>query len=279
MHAALCQRYSYGRCRWRPSVEGFDPRAYEVADLPRVGGRAVAKAFLRTHHYLRTLPSVHRLVGLYEHAELVGLVVFSNPSRDEVLAPFPADVSTDLGRLVLLDRVPGNAESWFVARCFELLRREGLAGVVSFSDPMPRETVEGLRITPGHVGGVYKGLGGTYLGQRRGEKILLLPDATAVHRRALAKIRAADSRWRSAAKPILAAGAPPPTDTSAAGLRAWVDGVLPRLTREMQHPGNHKYAWALDPAAKGLLPASLPYPRAPRAVCGVVEATCERRAA
>jgi hypothetical protein len=38
-------------------------------------------------------------------------------------------------------------------------------------------------------------------------------------------------------------------------------------------------AWALDPTAERLLPPSLPYPRAPRAVCGVVDATCERRAA
>lgn len=279
METSVCQRWRAGRCRWRPAGEPFDARRYEVADLPRHGGRAVAKAFLRTHHYLRTLPSVHRIVGLYERAELVGLAVFSNPSRDEVLAPFPADAATDLGRLALLDRVPGNAESWFVARCFDLLAREGVAGVVSFSDPMPRATTAGVQVTPGHVGMVYKALGGCYLGQRRGEKLLLLPDATSMHRRGLSKIRSADSRWRSAARPLIDAGAPAPQDTSAEGLRAWVDGVLPTLTREVQHPGNHKYAWALDPAAASLLPESLPYPRAPRVLCGAVEAMCERRAA
>lgn len=273
MITETCQRWSFGRCRWRPAREGFDRRAYEVAPLPRVGGRRLAAAFLREHHYLRTLPSVRALFGLHARGgALVGLAVLSNPSRDEVLAPFSRDTGTCLGRLALLDEVPGNAESWFVARCFELLAREGVAGVVSFSDPMPRTTLDGRQTTPGHVGRVYQGLGAAYLGRSRAERIVLLPDATAVHRRSLAKIRAADSRWRSAARPILAAGAPAPEDTSAEGLRAWVDGVLPRLTREVEHPGNHKYAWALDAAAKRLLPASRAYPRFQPPTCPVVTA-------
>jgi hypothetical protein len=32
------------------------------------------------------------------------------------------DQAATLGRIVLLDEVPGNGETWFVARCFELLR-------------------------------------------------------------------------------------------------------------------------------------------------------------
>jgi uncharacterized protein (TIGR03435 family) len=43
----------------------------------------------------------------------------------------------------LLDAVPGNGETWFLARCFEILRNRGVVGVVSFSDPLQRETLGG----------------------------------------------------------------------------------------------------------------------------------------
>ena len=66
-------------------------------------------------------------------------------------APGPSLVkdAVELGRLVLLDEVPGNGESWFIARCFELLRREGIVGVLSFSDPVPRTTADGRKVLPG----------------------------------------------------------------------------------------------------------------------------------
>jgi len=65
----------------------------------------------------------------------------------------------DLGRFVLLDEVPGNGETFFLGRCFDLLRREGLAGVVSFCDPLPRHTEVGETFHRGRIGtylpGVY----------------------------------------------------------------------------------------------------------------------------
>jgi hypothetical protein len=36
--------------------------------------------------------------------------------------------AVELGRLVLLDDVPANGESWFIARAFELLRARGYTG-------------------------------------------------------------------------------------------------------------------------------------------------------
>jgi hypothetical protein len=33
--------------------------------------------------------------------------------------------------------VPANGESWFLARCWEMAARQGVRGVVSFSDPVP----------------------------------------------------------------------------------------------------------------------------------------------
>jgi hypothetical protein len=52
--------------------------------------------------------------------------------------------------------VPGNGESWFIARCFERLRREGFVGVVAHSDPLRRTRADGTVVCPGHVGTIYQ---------------------------------------------------------------------------------------------------------------------------
>lgn len=36
---------------------------------------------------------------------------------------------------------------------------------------------------------------------------------------------------------------------------------LGRLSRRVRHPGNHKYAWAIDAKIRDFLPSSLPYPK------------------
>jgi hypothetical protein len=81
-----------------------------------------------------------------------------------------------LGRLVLLDEVPGNGETWFLGRCFACLRREGLAGVVLFSDPCRRLNREGVQVFGGHVGTVYQAHNAVYLGRGTPRTLALLPD-------------------------------------------------------------------------------------------------------
>lgn len=264
MITSVCQRWTRRRCTWRPAGEAFDPRAFEVGPL----AKADAKAFIATHHYLRSWPAARRWSGLFTRGgALVGVLVFSQPTADAVLKPWTRESAMCLGRLVLLDEVPGNAESFFVARCLDLIRREGFEGVVSFSDPTPRFTTSGERTTPGHVGVIYQAVNAVYTGRSRAEAQLLLPDATTIHRRALSKIRARDSRWRSAIRPLIEAGAPSPEDTGAAGLRAWLDGVLalPNFLRRAPHDGNHRYLLPLSRAARKAAGASLPYPRVLRA--------------
>lgn len=91
------------------------------------------------------------------------------------------------------------------------------------------------------------------------------------------------SRWRSAIKPLIEAGAPTPADTSAAGLRAWVGALIrgeltphvPQFIRATPHAGNLKYALPLTRAGRKLAGESLPYPRITRPVmdvCAPVEA-------
>lgn len=194
------------------------------------------------HHYSGSYPAARFRFGLYRGAKLVGAAVFSHPVNDKALAVFPGEPfeSVELGRLVLLDEVPANGESWFVARCFEALRHYGLMGVLSMSDPVQRATAEGALVFPRHVEGVYQALNALYLGATK-RTLHLLPDGTVFSARAAQKVRAQERGWKYAVAQLVAAGAPKPKDN----VRAWLAEWLPRVTRPLRHPGNFRYAWTL----------------------------------
>jgi len=110
--------------------------------------------------------------------------------------PAPASLSIELGRFVLLDCVPGNGETWFLARCFEVLKSEGLVGVVSFSDPLPRRAVTGEIVHKGHIGTIYQSFNGICLGRSTPRTIHLLPDGSVLSARTIQKIRSQDRGWK-----------------------------------------------------------------------------------
>jgi hypothetical protein len=180
---------------------------------------------------------------------------------------FPGNplTSVELGRFVLLDEVEGNGESWFLARCFSLLPRK-VRGVVSFSDPFPREDSKGRLVFPGHIGTIYQASSAVYLGTGPRRSLHLLPDARVFSNRAIQKIRKRERGWQYAAA-ILEAFQPKrrrkPIDPlgEERDARAWLEKWLPRLTRVVRHPGHHKYAFPLWRPARRLLPPSLPYPK------------------
>lgn len=252
------QRWTDGRPRYRPAGEPIKTAEYDVAILPE---EREARAFVERHHYSRSFPAARWTVGLHRGPELVGVAVFSVPVNFATFDCLPAgrEGAVELGRFVLLDSVPGNGETWFLARAFELVRREGATGIVSFSDPMPRELADGTRIFGGHVGTIYQAHNACYLGQARGDALRLLPDGRVFHNRPVAKIRARERGWRPAAAVLESFGAEPlgPEDDADAWLARW----LPVVTRRVKHPGNHKYIWALDRAGRRRLPASKPYPK------------------
>lgn len=256
MIAPACQRWRERRSSYRPAGEPIATRLYEVAEI---AGDAEAKAFVEAHHYAHSYPAARRRFGLYRGAELVGVAVASQPMRAEVLRPFNPKASAELGRLVLRDDVPANGESWFVARCFELLRREGFEGLVSFSDPVPRASLDGRLVLRGHVGTVYQALNATYEGRATARTLRLLPDGNVFSARAQQKVRARERGWRYAAARLEAFGAEPLGEGDDA--RAWLALWLPRLTRTLRHGGNHRYLWALDRASRKLLPESNAYPK------------------
>lgn len=254
--SAIVQRWREQRDTYRPAGEIIDPRLYDVAliedDNP-------AKAFVTRHHYSASYPAARYRVGLYERGELVGVAVFSHPSNPLALRPLPVALeSAELGRFVLLDRVPGNGETWFLARAFELIAREGISGVVSFSDPLPRKTSAGSVVFGGHTGTIYQAHNAVYLGRARADTMRLLPDGRTLHNRALAKLRGREQGWRYVLASLVSYGAPAPANDS---VDAWIAEWVPRLTRKVRHPGNHKYVWAFDRRARRALPSSRPYPK------------------
>jgi hypothetical protein len=254
--SAVVQRWRERRERYRPAGEVIDTLAHEVAPL----AEAEAKAFVTRHHYSGTYPAARFRFGLYRGPELVGVAVFSHPCRDDVLTnvfPGQATDSVELGRFVLIDSVPGNGETWFLARAFEHLRQEGLRGVVSFSDPVERRSEAGEVITPGHVGTIYQAHNAVYLGRGTARTLRLLPSGLVFSDRAASKIRKQERGWRYAADQLIAAGAPEPSGD----LREWLKLALSLTTRAMRHPGNHKYAWGLQRLTRRALPTTLPYPR------------------
>lgn len=258
MLTAVNQRWRNRRDSYRPAREVIDTSRYEVAPIDK---DRVAKAFVVTHHYSGSYPAARFRYGIYRGEALCGVAVFSVPAQPRCLDILPCEreAAVELGRFVLLDDVEANGESWFLARCFELLRREQVAGVVSFSDPSARTSADGETVFGGHIGGIYQALNGCYLGTSKAETRRLLPDGSLLHGRALTKIRKRDRGWRYAASILEAHGAAPlGADEDA---RAWVAYWVSRLTRPLRHPGNHKYAWALKKRDRRHLPRSRPYPK------------------
>jgi hypothetical protein len=263
------QRWEEGRMRWRSDRETIRPSEYDVAEI---ADDRTARAFVALHHYSREYVAARYRFGLYRLGRLAGVAVFSQPVNDRSVTkvfPIHPKEGVELGRLVLLDEVAGNGESWFVSRAFELLRKKevadkegrdlrGILGVVSFSDPMPRRSADGRLVLPGHLGTVYQALNSVYLGRADARTLRLLPDGTVFSHRAEEKIRNRESGWEGAAAKLERYGAEPVRKEDPKG---WLKVWLSRLTRPLVHRGNHKYCWAFDPRLRDNLRPSGPYPK------------------
>lgn len=257
--ATSCQRWRERRGAWRPAGELIEPRRYTVATIERTLGRR----FVEQHHYAGSYVASVLDVGLFDGAELVGVAAFSVGVQPAALGRWcgvAVDEGVDLGRFVLRDDVPGNGESWFLARAFRELRRERPAAraVLSYSDPQARETADGRVVTPGHVGTIYQAFGGRYLGRAAPRSCWLTPDGRLLAPRTLDKVRRGERGHAAAVDRMVRLGAPAPRLGEALG--AWLDRALVEGPfRRLRHPGNHVYAW---PVAEGAaLASALPYPK------------------
>ena len=256
-----CQRWRERRDSYRPAGEPIDPTRYGV----EVVQERDARRFVVAHHYSGSFVAARLSVVLYRARawitpELVGVAVFSVPAGPTVLARWFGDTpAVELGRLVLLDDVPANGETWFVARAFRALRRAlpDVRGVLSFSDPMQRVSRDGRVVVPGHIGTIYQALNGAHLGRSTPRTLILAPDSSVLSERALSKLRTGDRgadytydllrRWGAPGRRLNEPGADYVR-------RALADH---ETFRRVRHPGNLAYGWRLDKARL----ESLPYPK------------------
>lgn len=239
-----CQRWLLGREHRRPAGETIRTAEYEVVAL----AATEAKAFVELHHYARSCSPTAHPFGLYRSGTLSGVAVFGPlPSMNAHRAVFPTLSTTEgvtLGRLVLLDDVPGNGESYFVSRCFALLRTAGIVAVESCADPEPRAALDGKRVHRGHVGTVYCALNGRYIGKTNPASLRLLPDGTVFSNRSSGKVVRAEQGRAYAGAELVDWGADPLQHGE--DPLEWVQRWRTRLTRPMRHQGNHRYLWVLD---------------------------------
>lgn len=97
-------------------------------------------------HYLHGWPAVNvAIFGAFADGITVGACVFSLPPRETAIRL--GGVTWELSRLWLVDEMPRNAESWFIAKCIKAIRssRPEVAFLVSYADP-----------SAGHVGTIYR---------------------------------------------------------------------------------------------------------------------------
>lgn len=262
-----CQRWRRRRDTYRPAGEPIRVSRYGVALLDE----QTAKRFIVEHHYSGSYPAARCRVGLFEvGAGLVGVLVFGVPMQPAAVRKHlrvEASEGVELSRLVLLDRVPANGETWFLGQAFRRLQEEkpGVRAVLSYADPVPRTTTAGRTVKPGHVGTIYQAHNGVHVGHSSARTLLLAPDGTVISARAISKLRAEDRGQDYAEAQLARAGCP--ARRSGESGAAYVERVTPAL-RRLKHPGNIAYAWGLDRRTRRGLPPPLPYPKQPPTRCG-----------
>lgn len=256
MITTVCQRWKSKRASYRPAGEVINVKNFEVSELRE---HSTAKAFIEEHHYSGSFPAARSCFGLFEGPSLVGVLVFSVPCTPKVLSKVFGSAGADsaeLGRLVLLDRVPANAETFFLSRAFKQVKGR-YAGILSFSDPVKRLSVLGEEVFKGHIGTIYQAHNATFLGRSTARSLRLLPSGEVLSDRSLQKIRKRERGWKYSAGLLESFGAFELSEDEDS--RAWLKRWLPELTRVVRHPGNYRYAWSLDKALK--LPEGLAYPK------------------
>lgn len=255
------QRWTERRETRRPAGETIRTGDYEVARITA----AQAVAFVERHHYSGVCAPPAHPYGLFLHGVHVGTATFGPPpsmnAHRKVFPTLATDEAVTLGRFVLVDEVPGNGESWFLARCFELLAPRGIAAVESCSDPEPRVSEDGRVVHRGHVGTIYQATNGVYIGKTNPSTLRLLPDGTVYSNKASGKVRTGDVGRGYSEDQLVRWGAVPlmPGEDRETWLAYWRG----QLTRSHRHRGNHRYLWCLDRRRRRevLRFPALPYPK------------------
>lgn len=267
------QRWRDRRDAYVPNTSLIDASEYGVEIVPCMG---VAKPFVLEHHYSGSFPASRLSVGLFRRtgvapSRLVGVATFSQPMNNACVPNHTGlpdhRLGAELGRLVLLDEVAGNGETWFLSRAFRALRREKptIEAVISYADPMIRIDADGRTIKPGHVGQVYAVMGAAYRGRATARSETMTPDGQVFSDRDLSKIRTGETGCRYATEEMMSRGARRPRRDE--DPRAWLKALYDEgFLSKRRNPGNHAYSFELTNKAR-LAGRGLPrlaYPRLDR---------------
>lgn len=128
---------------------------YRVEKIPTKLG----KEFVKEHHYSHGIHNGPMCYGMLDGENLVGVLAFATPCSENVCASvFGVDMKrsvTELHRLVLLDEVPKNGESWFISKVLRQFKKDrpDYNAILSFADA-----------TQGHVGTIYQATNAIYAG-------------------------------------------------------------------------------------------------------------------
>lgn len=262
----FCQRWQNRRHSWRHTSEGgFNSRAFDVAEI----AQAAMIAFCEQHHYAGKPGGILASYGLFEGEQLVGVAALTNAGFKSVLRTAfpelePYHESRELGRLVLLDQVPANAESWFLAEAFRREAAQGVRGIVSMSDPVARRDAQGNVTMPGHIGTIYQASNAVYTG-RITPRTVWFHEGRMVNEQLLGKARNPGKEGHEyAVQTFLAWGARPRKRRE--DPKAWLHQALRETgCYSQRHPGNHRYQFALGDRrqrrAVKVGPEQLPYPK------------------
>jgi hypothetical protein len=270
------QRWWHGQHSFaRRSQGGFDPGRYDVTPI----SDPVAKSYVEQMHYSGSYVAASRRYGMFLHTDdgpdLVGVAVFAIPAQAKVLTNVfpglrPYVESLELARFVLegqplppasegpvpAQRAPGNSESWFLGECLRYLANDGVAGVVSFADPVPRR-VAGKLLFPGHIGTIYQASNAVLTGRSTARYVTVLPDGTSLSDRAMQKVRGQEVGHSYVERRLLALGA----RRLRAGVNParWLTDALDDVhAARLRHRGCLRYAMLTSRAARRHVRLRLP---------------------
>jgi hypothetical protein len=122
--------------------------------------KGVAAAFVREHHYTHKPSACRYALGLFyiedddhsffsgAHERLVGCMTYGHPVSNRAIGSITKNIELELDnvleltRLVVLDFVGKNTESWFIGQSFDWLKKNApeVKVLISYADPEQEHT-------------------------------------------------------------------------------------------------------------------------------------------
>lgn len=131
-------------------------------------GRDRARDFIIEHHYSGTCHAGPMAWGCFDGDGLIGVIAFATPISENVrryiwteeVEDEYKDYTTELHRLVTLDKAPKNTETWFISRALSALKeyKPKYKAVISHADQ-----------SENHRGTIYQAANAMYTGTTGGK--------------------------------------------------------------------------------------------------------------